>query len=126
MVSKDEDALCCDMMETYHILDYRALPPLTAARLAFGLRDNSRVKMILSGQKTDTETTLLAALLDRVTWLAWAQTKDGRKNRNRPESVLGLLLGEDRKTKSNIMSFATGEDFEAYRQKLIERGNTNA
>ena len=44
MAARDEDALVCDMAETYHIFDYRALPLFLAARLACGLREDSRSK----------------------------------------------------------------------------------
>lgn len=122
MVARDEDALFCDFVESYHIMDFRALPPITAARLAFGLRENSRIKMSLAGAKADTETTLLAAVLDRVSWMAWAQSKDAQKGKNRPASVLSLLLGQQGEKTPEIKAFNSGEDFLAFRQKLIEGG----
>lgn len=30
---------------------------------------------------------LLAAIADALAWLQWAKTKDGRKNRNRPDPI---------------------------------------
>ena len=63
---------------------------------------------------------LLAAVLDRVSFLAWAQTRDGQKNRNRPASVLNRLMQEpadnDRPT-----AYASGEDFEKARQRILQR-----
>ena len=59
MISLDESALICDFAETYHILDYRALPLKLAAVLACGLRDDSRIKMKLAGMKLNPETMLL-------------------------------------------------------------------
>jgi len=43
MIATDEDALVCDLAETYHVLDYRMLPLKTAAALASGLRSDARI-----------------------------------------------------------------------------------
>ena len=45
IIAHYENALICDLAETYHILNYRALPAKLLATLCCGLRDNSRVKM---------------------------------------------------------------------------------
>jgi len=44
MIHTDEDALICDLAETYHIFNYRELPPSLAATLSVGLKDDSRIK----------------------------------------------------------------------------------
>ena len=49
MIAADEDALQCDFMETYGVLDYRTLPLHAAARLAVGLRRNSRIRQLEDG-----------------------------------------------------------------------------
>lgn len=49
MIAKDEDALICDLAETYRIFDYRSLPLKTVATFSVGLRENSRIKMSLGG-----------------------------------------------------------------------------
>lgn len=49
MLSADRDALICDMAETYHIYDVRALPVKMLATLACGLRDDSRIKLKITG-----------------------------------------------------------------------------
>lgn len=119
MIAMDEDALICDFAETYHIYDYRQLPPRYAAILACGLGSNSRIKLMLSESKIDTQTTLLAALLDEVAILNWRQTKDGHKGRNRPKSVFKALT--DIETNNNdIESFNTIEEFEKERMRIIE------
>lgn len=51
MIALDEGALICDMAETYHIYDMRALPAETLATLACGLREDSRIKMKRAGLK---------------------------------------------------------------------------
>ena len=120
MLRTDETALICDLAETYGILDWKALPLKTAAALSAGLRDNSRVKMKLSGQKIDSDTALLAAAVDRLTTLVWFKTKDGVNNRNRPESILSRLMEEEQKQKEkDFRTFRTPEEFEAARRRAL-------
>ena len=120
MLRTDETALICDLAETYGILDWKALPLKTAAALSAGLRDNSRIKMKLSGQKIDSDTALLAAAVDRLTTLVWFKTKDGVSNRNRPESILSRLMEEEQKQKEkDFRTFRTPEEFEAARRRAL-------
>jgi len=116
MICLDEDALICDFAETYHILDYTALPPTMAGVLACGLRDDSRIKLVMTGQKVSTDTMLRAGILDRLSILAWQNTEDGHNGSNMPPSVVSRLLGED---EPDNMSFDSGAEFLAYRESLI-------
>ena len=52
--------------------------------------------MALSNRKAQTRDLLLAAAVDRLTMLAWFQTKDGAKGRNRPKSIVERMLREDK------------------------------
>lgn len=117
MIAIDEDALICDLAETYHIYDYRRLPPLTVAVFSLGLRENSRIKMKLSGQTVPLETMLLAGIYDRLSMLVWFQTKDGQKGLNRPTSLISLLLKKEQE--NDIVAFSSGEEFEKERRRLI-------
>lgn len=108
----------CDFAETYHIFDYKALPLRTAAALFVGLRSSSRIKRKLSGQTVDENTALLAIIADRLGWLVWAQTKDGQHGRNRPKSIFETIMGGE-KTNSPLRGYASAEEFEAARQKII-------
>nr|DAP24885.1 MAG TPA: protein of unknown function (DUF5361) [Caudoviricetes sp.] len=119
MIDTDEDALICDLAETYHIYDYRQLPAYKVAVFSVGLRDNSRIKMQMSQQKAPFDTLLLAGVLDRLSILTWFKTKDGQKGNNRPISVVDKLIGEVQESKE--MVFASGEDFEEMRQKILEK-----
>ena len=119
MIDTDEDALICDLAETYHIYDYRQLPAYKVAVFSVGLRDNSRIKMQMSQQKAPFDTLLLAGVLDRLSILTWFKTKDGQKGNNRPISVVDKLIGEVKESKE--MVFASGEDFEEMRQKILEK-----
>lgn len=119
MVATDEDALVCDFAETYHIYQWRGLSAKYAAVLAFGLCENSRIKMALSGQKRNFDTMINAATLDAVNLLVWMQTKDGHKNRNRPASLVETLMHEDDKKEPEMMVFDTPADFETMRQAIL-------
>ncbi|OKZ74716.1 MAG: hypothetical protein BHV87_07925 [Clostridiales bacterium 36_14] len=110
MMVIDEDALICDLAETYHIFDYRELPCTKVALFAAGLRENSRIKMKIAGMKYPLETMVEVAMLDRVSVLLWMQTKDGQNGTNRPESVMAKLLGQQ--PDKEVVAFRSGEDFE--------------
>lgn len=121
MISVDEDALVCDLAETYQIYDYKQLPASMVAVFSRGLRETSRIKMKLSGQKIPLDTILLAGISDNLRLLLWTKTKDGQKNVNRPESILHKLSENNPREKEEII-FDSGEDFEKMRQQLL--GNT--
>ena len=118
MLAVDEDALICDLAETYGVFDYEALPPVLAATLSCGLREDSRIKRKLSGRRVGEDTLLLASAADSLRWLVWAKTEDGRKNRNRPEPFLRGLVGGGEETQ--VQSFDTIEEFEAARRSILE------
>lgn len=111
MLATDRDALVCDLAETYGIFDHRALPATLLATLAVGLRDDSRIKIRLSGGKVPRSEMLLAAAVDRLSLLVWGMTEDAQLGRNRPASLLDALLGEEEKS-GDIVAFDTAEDFE--------------
>lgn len=121
MISTDESALICDFAETYHIYDYRALPLKTAAVLACGLRDNSRIKMKMADMAIPPDMVLMAAALDRLSMLVWAKTEDGAKGRKRPQSVLEKMLNS-KKNETGLRGFDTAEEFEAARQRHLRKG----
>lgn len=121
MVAADEDMLICDFAETYHVLNWRGLPADLAAVLAFGLRENSRIKMKLSGMKLPMDTMLSAVAADALNLLVWFQTKDAAKKRNRPGSILNILMGvADATPGPDIQAFDTVEEFERRRKEILE------
>lgn len=111
MIAIGEDELICDLAETYQIYDYKKLPARKAAVFASGLRNNSRIKMKMSGCDTPLETMIQASIADRIGLLVWMQSEDGHKKRNRPESILKLILG-NLDTESSAEVFVSGEEFE--------------
>lgn len=111
-----QDDLMCDLAEYYGILDMEALPVSKLAGFAFGLPPESRTKMRISGLKLPVQTLLLAGILDRLSIIAWQNTKDGHTGANKPKSVLEDLISE--KEKDRIVSFRTGEDFTAAWERI--------
>jgi hypothetical protein len=122
MIAKDENALMCDLAETYHIYDYKSLPLSRVAIFAVGLRDDSRIKMKISGMKYPTETLLLASAVDRLSLLAWMNSKDGANGINRPKSVLNELIGQE--VERDIEAFNSPEEFEKRRNEILAKGVT--
>lgn len=119
MIKKDEEALICDFAETYHIYDYKGLPLNMVAPLAVGLRDSSRIKMIMTGAQASTEIMLMAAMVDNLALLVWAQTKDGAKGKNRPKSITEALIMKE--PKSTTITYNSGEDFIKAREALLNQ-----
>lgn len=119
----DEDALICDLAETYQIYDYKQLPLTQVAVFAYGLRDDSRIKQIMSNQIVPLETTLLASIVDRLSLSLWLQTKDGQKGVNRPASIAEMLTknNKEESDERDYLVFESGEDFENYRKALLAK-----
>ena len=123
MIALDEDALICDLAETYQIYDYKQLPLYQVAVFAYGLRDDSRIKQVMSNQIVPLETTLLASIVDRLSLSLWLQTKDGQKGVNRPASIADQLIKRDKSENDgkDYLVFESGEDFENYRKSLLAK-----
>lgn len=120
MIKLDEDALICDLAEVYHIFDYKQLPAYRVAVFSLGLSDSSRIKLKLTDRTVDFETMLLAGIFDKVSMLFWSKTKDAEKNKNRPTSVVEMLNGRQ-ESQTKVVSFESGKDFEANRQRILDR-----
>lgn len=116
MIKIDENALICDLAETYQIYNYRQLPPSTVAIFCIGLRDDSRIKMKLSGAKATPNILLLSGIVDRLNLLLWSKTKDGSKGINKPKSILAELYNKE----SDVSAFTSGKEFEEERNRLIK------
>ncbi len=119
MIANHEEAVICDLAEYYHIYDYTEKPPLFIATLICGLRDGSRVVSELTDNKLPTNTFLLAGILDSMRNLVWMNSEDGRKNVNRPQLILPILLGQTKSEKEDVTGYSSGAEFEAARKKII-------
>lgn len=112
MILFDEDALICDLAETYHVHDYGSLPVKTVATLAFGLREDSRIKMALRGESLTFEQKMLVQQVDLLNINAWLKTRDAVKGRNRPESLYMKLTQNENKP-SDFRTFSNRDDLMA-------------
>ena len=71
MLEADEDALICDLAETYGIFDYESLPVKLVATLAVGLRGDSRIKMKISGAVLSQRDLILSQIADYAALNVW-------------------------------------------------------
>lgn len=122
MIAADEAALRCDFLETYHIMDYRALPARQAALFACGLGPGSRIAQKLAGSTVTLDTALLAVIADALRILVWQNTRDGLEGRNRPWSITERLTGGEKQ--KDPLGFDSPEEFDAWRAQMIG-GNKN-
>ena len=113
MIALDEDALICDLAETYHIYDYRSLPVKLVATLSAGLRDDSRIKLRAAGSPVSLNTILLASIADRVELFRYGFTSKAKDGTSAPVSIAETLLGGKKTNVRGVSSFATAEEFEA-------------
>ncbi|MCD8200736.1 MAG: DUF5361 domain-containing protein [Clostridia bacterium] len=120
MISVDEDALTCDLAETYGIYDMRALPVSTLAVLADGLSSESRIKSKITGDDVGLNTLLLANLNDVLSLFMWSFTADAQKGRNRPPSLTDRLLHREtsEETNNDLETYKTPDEFMSAWAKL--------
>ena len=121
MLKTDEDALICDLAETYHIYDWQSYPLGLIATLAAGLRDDSRIKMRLAGCRVRPLFFLSALICDALNILVWQNTENGHKGVNAPPRIARILLGgADTEENGDTAAFDTPEEFERRRKEIIE------
>ena len=123
MLKVDEDAIICDLAETYNIYDYRQLPALKVAVFVCGLREDSRIMMQISDSKLPLDTLLLAGVADRLSIMLWQKTKDGQKGKNQPVSIVDQLTKQQ--IEREELSFESGKDFELAKAKILGGGEVN-
>lgn len=116
MISLDEDALICDLAETYGIYDYRSLPVSQVATFSVGLRDNSRIKSKIRGETISTDTLLLGMIYDNISKVLVALGAIEEIN----TYITDILLGKEKKEKKKkYKSFDTPASFEEERRRII-------
>jgi hypothetical protein len=121
MIAKDENALICDLAETYQIFDYRRVPVHLLGILAAGLRDNSRIMQRLHGVKTDDTNLILANILDGINLLLWSKTKDAEKGRRKPASFAETLYVQEKD--EEIIVFDSPEALDRERERILKEIN---
>lgn len=92
MLSFDRRAVICDLAETYHIYDYRALPVMTLAALVSGLRPDSRIKLKMANIKETSSEVLLIQIFDILQLMRyqWFATKKDAP----PKLLTDTLIGK--------------------------------
>lgn len=123
MIAQYEPELICDFAETYHILDYTALPVPLLVTLFSGLGEGSRVQQRLNGERVPLHTLLLAAMVDRLSVLVYANTKDAKSGTNRPRSLVAILRERIPKP-TQARKPTPPDDFEAARRAILEGVST--
>lgn len=110
--------MICDLAETYHVYDYKSLPVELVATFVSGLRDDSRLYKQMNELKVSSfEEYLLINIFDDLNWLCWTKSKDGQKNRNKPQPFMDRLNRQNEKNK--IIAFSSGEEFMNRYKKLV-------
>lgn len=112
MIELDEDALICDLAETYQIYDYRSLPAKLVATLSVGLRAESRIKMLASGMPVAQDTLLLATIADRVEMFRFGFSEGANKGKKPPASLVEALCGGARTNAKGVTRFKSADEFE--------------
>lgn len=112
MISKDPDALTCDLAETYGIFDMKRVPARLLATLAVGLRDTSRIKMSVTKTPVPDNTFLLACIADCLRWIQWSMTKAAQDGGEPPKRLLDYYLGREPE-EPEYEVFDSPEDFRA-------------
>lgn len=85
--------------------------------LFFGLREDSRTKMFLTGQKITLEQSLLAIIADNLAFLSWTKTTDAEHGSNRPESIYTRLVNGPKE--KDTVTFTSPEEFEKERERIL-------
>ena len=65
----------------------------------------------LSGAKVPPDLFFMAAAIDRLSLLVWAQTEDAKKGRNKPEMITEKMFGDS--SQKEVQSFVASDDFES-------------
>lgn len=74
--------------------------------------------MKLNNQKVPLNTMLLARVVDNLSILIWMKTQDGQKGRNKPLFFTDLLCESDQEVEKP-QGYASGEDFEKERRRIL-------
>lgn len=123
MIRLDENALICDLAETYHILDYKSLPARLVAILSVGLGNDSRIRRKINDEKISQDTYILAAVADRLGMICYALSGDRKAMNPLFTDVLLGGTGEADK-KSDAITFTSAEEFkEAWKKGGGESGD---
>lgn len=121
MIATDKDAVICDFLQYYKIIQIKDFTREQQAIFACGLPPESRIMRKMSGNKLTTTETLLAALLDSVNMFRYLFICSKSKHKPQaPESILEKLNGKEKEP--ICRGFNTAEDYERYRASFAQKG----
>jgi hypothetical protein len=120
MIATDKTALICDLAETYHIYDLRPLSFFQIAAFSSGLRDDSRIKLKMSGQPAPLQEVLEAAIVDRLTAIISILTGDKKQQDSLVEILYGTTDDKKEKNTQDAKVFDSPEDFEQARREIFQ------
>ncbi len=112
MITIDEQALICDLAEVYGIFNYKEYPVRLIGTLAWGLRDNSRIKLKICNQKVSNDTLLLAHIADRVGVLSTMYSE------KKFPSFVDIFCQFEEDEEKTVTGYQTSEDFENAMNKI--------
>lgn len=118
MLGTDRDAVICDLAETYHVLDYKAVPIMTLAALCAGLHDDSRIKTRMMGLHRIAPSFALIRAADMLTVLNYSLT--AKKGDKPPTLYQDIMMSKQQEKKTS--GFASIEEFEAARKRIVNNG----
>ena len=86
--------------------------------MSAGLRADSRIKMLAAELPVPQDLMLLALIADRIEFFRYGFSESASKGKDRPESILEMLLGENKKKTTRGMGFRTAAEFEEALAKI--------
>lgn len=116
MVRNYPDELECDMAQFYGIHDYKNFKLSHISVLACGLPEQSRIIKKLTDKPYETDTYLLAHIVDRLSLIWWSKTTDAQENINRPKMMINMLNNVSEPT---VYESMTIEDYEKTRAEIM-------
>ncbi len=107
MLALDEDAVICDFAETYHVLDFWALPVPLLATLASGLGEDSRIKMKMAGFERLPMQYVIARMADEITLFRYSFAD----KKETPKLITELMDMNRTPDRTKLAGFETGDAF---------------
>lgn len=116
MVQNYPNELECDMAQFYGIHDYRNFKLGHISILACGLPEQSRIVKKVTDKPYETDTYLLAHIVDRLSLIWWSKTEDAMENMNRPKMMINVL---NQVSEPNEYESMTIDEFEKTRAEIM-------
>ena len=120
MIATDEDSLICDLVQYYHVFDYRSMTVESVATLAAGLPEDSRIMRKLYNQNISKSELMLAAIYDDLNFYLYSMTQNAKYGINRPASIAEKWLNITEQKEN--MAFDSVNSYEKAKQGILGGG----